>query len=146
MKEGQAAPATTDPLPGTAIGLIQLCGAACVAAGGVGLAVAVFQIAFHQFVEATMARAFIQLVLIPAGGYLYSADMPSNPNWTLMFFTRFLVSFALVCAGCVGLVIDSFEMTMHYMPIQLWQRMVFYAAVLGAGLVVAPMDFKMKMN
>jgi len=139
-------------LTNAALNLIHFGAVACLVSGGAGLAVAVFQIAFNAFVEATVIRAAMQFVMLPIGAYLFAlkrrekkggaANDPHN-RLTIVELTTMITSLALIVAGCAGLAIGSLEMTLHYMPLALWQRMVFYTATVVAGIVIAPLESEM---
>ena len=64
-----------DGIKASSIYLIRFCGGACGAMGALGLGVAVFEIAFNAYTEATAVRAFMQLCMIPAAAYLVALDM-----------------------------------------------------------------------
>jgi hypothetical protein len=120
------------------IGLVHLGGAACMATGCLGLAAAVFQIAFNAYVEATAVRAALQFIMIPLGAYTISLEAPPALKWNTWDVTRLVASLALIGAGTAGLSIGSAEMTLHYMPLELWRRMVFYAVATLAGIIISP--------
>jgi len=129
-----------------ALSLIRLGAVGCLVSGGAGLAVAVFQIAFNTFVEATIIRAAMQFMMLPIGAYLFALkrrDKKGNDKLTIVELTTTITSLSLIVAGCVGLTIGSLEMTLHYMPLALWQRMVFYGGTVVAGIVIAPLESEM---
>lgn len=125
--------------------LVHICGLVCTTMGAVGLAVAVFQLAFFvAHTEATLTRAAVQLLLIPADGYMLNTALPANSTWSATSFSLMLLCMALIGTGSIGLTVGSVEMTMYHIPPELWRRMAFYTTVLGTGLVLAPFEFRIK--